>query len=528
MLRRAVADGWTARRVSLDIDAEGRGEAIYEVVADGIAFSFVAFLTTLDESEHTDRVIADRWEICGALVEGELTPNLLAMLRTEIPAQEDGRVDARVLVLTRGNRSVRFFDYLVQCLADGHQPDADRVADSGYIMRSTAFYGNGKYGMRSFAGYGDEHPLRVPYRAQFVCAWLFRELSYDVVESCAVARGGAGAVAFDAEWRRYFGLGNATGLGLVPYAFKHPAVIDAWVAVREIALADVRSFARTDDRVQQLDAWIERARVHYSTGTNDDCSPFLSAAQLIPVVDAIAAEFEVLRSRDDAFDALYTWAEDQGPEVSEMVVSLLIELHEGDDDLVDELFSVNEHHELDPALTLGALAELIDQRFGWLDQIDVDGDRADAYWWVVSDNTEEPRRVLRSEIEPRGRDVAIDFTVRVRRLATAVSRWSADATVGELLAAEPHHRVAAERVVASVHPYGEPRDNPCSPDYLPLLVQRFQLATYGMDNFKPKSTDWLRVTLFQGAPRLGDLASGPTDDWVLPPRPRSGSTKGQS
>ena len=42
---------------------------------------------------------------------------------------------------------------------------------------------------------------------------------------------------------------------------------------------------------------------------------------------------------------------------------------------------------------------------------------------------------------------------------------------------------------------------------------------YGMDNFKPKSTDWLRVTLFQGAPRLADLDGCITDDWVLPVRP---------
>ena len=43
---------------------------------------------------------------------------------------------------------------------------------------------------------------------------------------------------------------------------------------------------------------------------------------------------------------------------------------------------------------------------------------------------------------------------------------------------------------------------------------------YGMDNFKPKSTDWLRVTLFQGAPRVGDLGmDDAADDWVLPARP---------
>ena len=33
MLRRAVADGWTAGRVHQDLDAEGRGETIYVVDA---------------------------------------------------------------------------------------------------------------------------------------------------------------------------------------------------------------------------------------------------------------------------------------------------------------------------------------------------------------------------------------------------------------------------------------------------------------------------------------------------------------
>ena len=87
--------------------------------------------------------------------------------------------------------------------------------------------------------------------------------------------------------------------------------------------------------------------------------------------------------------------------------------------------------------------------------------------------------------------------------------------------------IQAAPVAAMAHPspsvsdraYTEPRDNACSPHYLPLLLQRFQLAMYGMDNFKPKSTDWLRVTLFQGAPRPSDLGNDTGDDWVLPPRP---------
>jgi len=91
--------------------------------------------------------------------------------------------------------------------------------------------------------------------------------------------------------------------------------------------------------------------------------------------------------------------------------------------------------------------------------------------------------------------------------------------VAGVLADHPDHRAALERLVASDRRYGEPRDNTCAAGYLPLQIQRFQLAQYGMDEFKPKSTDWLRVTLFQGAPRLAELGPDTTDDWVLPARP---------
>ena len=117
LLRRAVADGWTAGRSHQHLDLEGRGESVYFVDTGTQRFSFVAFTTTIDESAHTDRVIADRWEVAGALVDGDVDDDLLARLRVEVPEQERGRLDPRVLSLTRGNRSVRFFGYLVDELA---------------------------------------------------------------------------------------------------------------------------------------------------------------------------------------------------------------------------------------------------------------------------------------------------------------------------------------------------------------------------------------------------------------------------
>ncbi len=519
MLRRAVADGWTAGRSHQVLDDEGRGESVYFVDAGAQRFSFVVFTTTIDESAHTDRVIADRWEVAGVLVDGDVDDELLARLRVEVPEQEKGRLDPRVLSLTRGNRSVRFFGYLVDELAAGRQPDPDRVGDAGYILRSTAFYANGKFGMRSFAGYPDGHPFRVPYRAQFVAAWMFRELGYDMVEHCARVKGGDAAVGFDGAWRRYFGLGNATGLGLVPYAFKHPRVLDAWVGVREVALADVRDRALVSADGRVLRDWIDRARRHFASGSDDDCTPFLNSQALVPVLDEVAAAWDRVAGVERPYDALYRWAEEQGPETSELVVSLLLELHDGDDDLFDLLFLVDEGSSADPAMPVGDVRSLFDERFDWLAELDLDEPPADAFWWVVSDNTEEPRRARRDRLAPEGRDVAVDVALRLWRFGRALADRDADEPVAGVLADHPDHRAALERLVASDRRYGEPRDNTCAAGYLPLQIQRFQLAQYGMDEFKPKSTDWLRVTLFQGAPRLAELGPDTTDDWVLPARP---------
>ena len=519
MLRRAVRGRWLARRARFDIDERGHGEAVYEIDASGHKLSFVAFTTTIDESEHTDRVIAEQWEIAAALVEGDLTGEFLNLLRRHVPLQEAGRFDPRVLVLTRGNRSVRFFDYLVDALARGEQPDPRLVADAGYILRSTAFYANGKYGMRSFEGYPGDHPLRVPYRAQFVCAWLFRELGYDLVEHCARAKGGATAVPFDEQWRRYFGLGNATGLGLVPFAFKHPRVIHAWVSIREMALADVRALPGNRARLERLDAWIQRAHAHFVHGTDDDCRPFLNSVDVATVVLRVREAFDRCRRDPLPFDALYRWSESDGPETAELVVSLLLEMHDGDDELIDEMLTVDEHSPLDPALTVGHMRTMLASRFEWLGRLNLDDESADEWWWVISDNTEEPRRTRRDRLEPAGRDVAIDVALRLWRLQGALDGYDDETPIHRVIAEHPEHRLAAERLSVSDRAYAEPRDNPCSANYLPLQLQRFQLAMYGMDNFKPKSTDWLRVTLFQGAPRVGDLGMDTGDDWVLPARP---------
>ncbi len=526
LLRRAHRHAWQVTTARFDMDELGQGEVAYRIDAEGHAFHFVAFLQSLPEDAHTDRVIADRWEIAATLIEGELDDDTWTTLRVEVPAQERARLDSRMLTLTRGNRSVRFFDYLVNELAAGRQPDPSKVGDAGYIMRSTAFYGNGKYGMRSFHGYEAAHPLAASYRAQFLGAWCFRELSYDTVEHCARLRGGDAAVRFDDQWRSFFGLGNATGLGLVPYGFKHPRIVNAWIGVRELGLARVRAMEGTPERVDRFRWWLDRAIDHFSTGTSDDAEPFLSPAELVGVATDLQTGFETVAAEPLPFDALIEWAMEQHVELAELAVALLLELDDADDEAIDQLLTVDESAELELAMPISDARRLLVERFAWAIDSAL-GDNAQAtLQWVYSDNAEEPRRLDRMALGQPGHDMSIGVASAMRALADELETWPAEAPLGEVAAMHPEHLQAIERLFISDQPYGEPRDNPCVTTYLPLQIQRFQLAQYGMDNFKPKSTDWLRVTLFQGAPRVADLTTGTYgDDWVLPPLPQA--TEGQ-
>ena len=518
MIRRGFLNSWDIKRLIVDFDESGSGQIVYRILAEGKIFHFVAFTSRLDETLHTDRVVADAWDVTAALVEGELEEDLMQLLKSEVPKQESSRLDSRVLVLTRGNRSVRFYDYLVECLAEGNQPKSKKLGDAGYIMRSTAFYANGKFGMKSFLGIGENHPLSAPYRAQFLAAWLFREVGYESVEHCAKARN-PNAASFNSDWNRFLGLGNATGLGLVPWAMKHPDQLNAWVAIRELALSNVRSMKGSGENTRELDEWLNRAYEHFSSLGGGNRGSWLGPDSLAEATLIIRSTFKSLSKNDFPFDDLYLWAEEQDFEITELVVSLLLELDTTSDEIIDRLLTVNTKKPLISDTTVKDLKTQIYAKYSWISKLNLDDPQASYYWWVMSDNAEEPRRAQRSIVAPLHRELPIDIALRLKKLIQDLEATNEETAVNEFLHSYPEHGIAINRILCDFGPYSEPRDNVCDFEHLPLNLQRFQLAMYGMDNFSPQSTDWLRVTLFQGAPRVFEISSTDSDNWILPKQP---------
>jgi hypothetical protein len=531
MLRRAAARGWRVTRCRFDLDAEGCGVAVYQVEAEGYLWSFVAFSQNVGDSGRTDRVIAESWDMTAALVEGEVSPERAALLQEQVPLQEAGRAEEGTLVWTRANRSERFFDYVVDRLAEGRQPDPDAFGCSPYLMRSTAFYSNGKFGLVDYESFHDEHPLAVPYRAHMLAAWLLRELSYDVAEHCARVKNPQTATNLTGDWRRYLGLGNATGLGMVPYVINHPRILDAWIRLRELPLAAMlqREVTASDPEVERVRELLARAIRYLEEQHETRPAPYLAgpelAGQLRPLVEQIEAfrnsGESAERPRQRLWHTLHETARKIGPECRGVVASVLTELTDEFDEIIDLGLRCDERPRWNPRMRCGELLAELEGRYRWVKEFDFDRDEEAANFWFSSANSEEPRRARRS-IDP-GEDVqhGVGIAKMVSSLWADLQAAHPDTTIAEFLLEHPSHRGTVTRVQSNADlDYAEVRANLLSSTFLPLHLQRLQLAVYGMENFNPQSTDWLRVTLLSGAPRIADLAAGcADDDWMFTPRP---------
>jgi hypothetical protein len=158
-----------------------------------------------------------------------------------VPRQEAGRVSDRELVLSRANRSGRLWEHVVSRLAEGTQPDPARIDEVGYLMRTTAVYGSGKFGAADHNAMAGRPLMDGPFRVEMLTVWLIRAFVADLVEHLAAERGGKRAARLDPEIRRALGIGNATGLGMAPFLVNHPDLLNNWIAARETALARVRA-----------------------------------------------------------------------------------------------------------------------------------------------------------------------------------------------------------------------------------------------------------------------------------------------
>jgi len=194
MLRRMQTEGWRFDRPVWEIDSNGVGRAVYRAIGPARTYSLVAFAHDLPDHLRSDRVIATAWDATFALFDGTPTAADLDRLQANVPLQEAGRVSPSELSLSRANRSVRLFAHVVDRLAEGRQPDKAEIDAVGYLMRTTAVYGSGKFGAADREDIADRPELKAPFQAEMLSVWLTRAFTVDIAEHMARVKGGAQAV----------------------------------------------------------------------------------------------------------------------------------------------------------------------------------------------------------------------------------------------------------------------------------------------------------------------------------------------
>ena len=525
LLRRVVAEGWRFERSMFDIDKNGVGTALYAAHGPSRSYTLVAFAHDLPDDLRSDRVIAEAWDATFTLFDGIPTAEDVQRLAQNVPLQEAGRISETELSLARANRSVRLFDHVVSRLAAGQQPDHELIESVGYLMRTTAVYGSGKFGAADREIIADRPEAQAPFQIEMLTVYLIRTFVLDLVEHLAQLRNPAKAVPMDPALRRRLGIGNSTGLGMAPFLINHPVLLNNWVAAREEALLRVRNVGTAKPAAvavftDRLARAIQNAAIWRSVHA-------LQQEKLTALRRDLDRLHQHLKTTQLAaaypWNALYQWAEVHlDLEAQEQLVSLLLEPYP---DLVDGLSTCMAADEtaftrIDGTMTLRDLAETGAEFYSWARDIDWTARAAQARAWYVSAEKLEPRLGERFE-EPIA---AYEQPLAPGRDGAALLRdldaWDGKTLVATFLLKHPEHRHMVQRLqILNRCPYGEIRDNTISASVLPIDMLRCKLSFFGAGHFDPRSDRWVRINMFQGAPFPHELAAQTPDDWSYPAPP---------
>jgi len=182
--------------------------------------------------------------------DGVPTKHDIERLQNEVPKQEFGRLSFKELALSRANKSVRVFNHVVESLSKGVQPDRELLDKVGYLYRTTAVYGSGKFGLADRFRIKDRKEIYGPFRLEMMLVYLVRQFTFDQVNHVAKNKNPKKAVKLDPEICRNLGIGNSTGLGMAPFIVNHPTLLNNWISARETSLKNKRNKNISNEEVE--------------------------------------------------------------------------------------------------------------------------------------------------------------------------------------------------------------------------------------------------------------------------------------
>ena len=516
MLRRLIKDKWKIKKSRFDLDKNGYGTVVYEIIINNDTYSLVCFSAFLDDKDRSDRVIASKWDTAYTLHVGKLTDEDLKRLKDTIPLQESGRNSPNELILSRANKSVRLFQYVVNCLSQGSQPDINEINKVGYLLRTTAVYGSGKFGLSDFSNTKNKTIFDQPFRAEMLSVYLIREFSVELVEHVAEQINPSKAVKLERKIKQHLGIGNSTGLGMAPFIIKHPKLISKWMSqytktlekIVDIDL-DIEAFEKYKILLNKALNYLQEVntsdefQINKNKFTIDDLKKYILYCNQLDFSQNFKW-LDILDYCDSNFN--YDTQEIARVQLIELFPKISEELAEDMSD--DEIMDINGNQ------TIGELKKIINNKYSWVKKIDFTNKESNYLFWYVSAAKLEPR--LGERFNEKGSELEqhLGIAKMVNDLFKKIKNLNDNKLTCEFLIENPEFRGIIKRIQSlKDYPFSEVEDNVLDKQTIPIDMLRFKLSFFGANRYDPKSDRWLRVSFFSGAPYLSDLNSTNVDEW---------------
>ena len=511
---------WKYKKDLFELNEFGYGTAVYSFKKNTRVYSLICFANELNEKERSDRVIATKWDAAFALYDGVPSKQDIDRLRNEVPKQEVGRLSYKELTLSRANKSVRVFEHVVQSLSDGKQPDIELLSKVGYLYRTTAVYGSGKFGLADRFRIKNREEIYGPFRLEMMLVYLVRQFTFDQVNHVAKQKNPRKAVTLDLEICRNLGIGNSTGLGMAPFIVNHPTLLNNWIYARETALKNIREIKNVKPDDSELFKTCLKKSIKNITSWNTESEYQQKKINsllndLNKFIQFIEKEFDY--SKEFVFNNIYQWAEDNlGEECVEYLVSLMMEPY---DDIVNPLINQMSSEEekyfnIPTDRTVADLREILETKYQEILKIDFSKKENNQNFWFISKNKEEPR--FANRFEENGSDLEQPLAIArdIKKLYEALSVAKNSSTISKFLINNNELRHVVRRAfIIEKFPYSEIQDNIIGQSLIPIDMLRLKLSFFGALKFDPRSDKWLRICMFQGAP-LPDELKNYNAQWV--------------
>ena len=505
---------WEYKRDLFELNEKGFGRAVYSFSKENKTYSLVCFANEISDKERSDRVIATKWDAAFALYDGVPTKEDLERLFINVPRQEVGRLSYKELTLSRANKSVRIFDYVVDNLSKGNQPNKEHLSKVGYLYRTTAVYGSGKFGLADRFRIKNREEIYGPFRLEMMLVYLVRQFTFDQVNHIARHKNPNTAVELDLNICRNLGIGNSTGLGMAPFIVNHPILLNNWILARETALKKIREIKKiSNEKFNIFKTCLVKSLKNVENWNTD--SEFQN--KKIKQLSRDLEKFIKFLNEDFSFESnfpfnkIYTWAEENlEDECIEYIVSMMMEPY---DEIVDPLIhkmSSEEdiHFNIPVNRTIEELRNILEKKYSEILKIDFNRKESNQNFWFISKNKEEPRLAKRYEINGSDLEQPLAIARDIKKLYETIFTQKNSLKIGKFLSNHNHLRHVVRRAfITEKFPYAEIQDNTIGSQLMPIDMLRLKLSFFGAIKFDPRSDKWLRICMFQGAPLPTDLKS---------------------